>query len=266
MTALSVVIAARDEEDMLPGCLARLGFADQVVVALDDRTTDTSADISARFGATVVPVAFSGFASVKNAGMAAATGDWVLIVDADERVTDALAREVEAACRATGPEAAYRVPIENYFYGRRMRHGGWATELPMRLFRRSGATYTGDVHEVLTIPPGATVGTLSSPLVHFSHRSIIDSLRKSSSYVDLEARAMLAQGAPKVTAWRAARAAGRELAWRGVRRSGWRDGVPGVIETIYQPLVALAVHVRLWELQQSPSVPEKYADLERRLT
>jgi hypothetical protein len=76
---------------------------------------------------------------------------------------------------------------------------------------------------------------------------------------------VLAQGVPRVTVGWVARAAGRVLAWRGVRRSGWRDGVPGIIETLYQPIVSLAVHARLWELQQSPSVPELYADLDRQL-
>jgi hypothetical protein len=152
------------------------------------------------------------------------------------------------------------VPIANYFLGQLMEHGGWADERPVRLFRRGRARYQGDIHERLVVD--GAVGDLSAPLVHFSHRSIVDNLQKTAVYADVQARELMAQGGRPASGWTVARAAGRQLAWRLLRRSGWRDGSPGVIEAVYQALSHAAVEARRWELQQQPTLPERYSALE----
>lgn len=260
---VSVVIAVRDEETMLPGCLERLGFANEVVVILDDRTTDRSNDIAEAWGATVVSHRFTSFAAAKNLGIDRATGHWVLIVDADERISARLAAEIDRVVSET--RDAYRAPIANYFYGRQMSHGGWSEERPVRLWRRGSGRYEGRIHEVVKLTEGCEVGELINPIVHFSHRSVLDNLRKTAEYADLEARAMLAEGSAPVTPSTLVRVAARELLRRLVRRRAWRDGMPGWIEALYQPLSLLAVRARLWELQQEPSVAERYRLLEEEL-
>lgn len=258
---LSVVILVRDEDQMLPGCLARLSFADEVVVVVDDRSTDRSEVIARDAGAVVLIHPFRSFADAKNAGLDRTSGEWVLFIDADERVSVALAAEIREALGR--PADAYRIPIVNYFYGSRMQHGGWASERPVRLVRRGAARYTGEIHEVLELLPETKTAELANPIAHFSHRSVVDNLRKTAEYAEIQARDLVARGAPPVTGWTLARVVARELTRRLVRRGGWRDGVPGWIEALYQPLSLMSVHARLWEIQQrEPSIPEKYADLE----
>lgn len=263
MTAtLSAVIVARNEAEMIEGCLRRLGFADEVIVAVDDRTTDGTAELAAANGAAVHHLHFESFAQMKNAALDLARGDWVLIVDADERVTTPLATEIRASL--SGPHVAYHVPIENWFYGSRIRHNRWR-EAPIRLIHRGAARYTGMVHETLEFPGGGSVGTLRNGLAHFSHRSILENLAKTHHYADLQARDMLAAGHPRVT-WRTmVRAVAGELGQRLVLRRGFRDGTPGIIEGLYQPFSTMCTYARLWELQQQPSIRERYEAADRSL-
>ncbi|MBV9256374.1 MAG: glycosyltransferase [Actinobacteria bacterium] len=257
---VSALVVARDEADMIDGCLDRLGFADEVVVVVDDRTTDDTAERARRHGASVSTEHFESFASLKNAGIERCRSEWVLVVDADERVTAQLAAEVRLAL--AGSAVAYRIPIQNYFFGGRIRFGGWR-ERPVRLFRREGIRYEGDIHETLRLPAAAPVADLDGGLAHFSHRSIAHNLAKTSAYADIQAAEMLRQGHPPVTARTLFRVVLGEVWRRLLRGRGFRDGMPGVIESLYQPFSMMVVYVRLWELQQQPDLAERYRQLDR---
>jgi glycosyltransferase involved in cell wall biosynthesis len=238
-----------------------LGFADEVIVVVDSRTTDASPGLARDAGAKVVYHDFAGFAGLKNAGLEAVKSEWALVVDADERVGARLATEIRAALSTQFD--AYRIPAINYFYGHQMRWGGW-NESHIRLIRTGCARYVGDLHEMFTfIDPGASVGTFAEPLHHFSHSSILDNLHKTASYSDVEARSRVLAGAEPVTSAQLYFVVLREIIRRLIIRQGWRDGVPGTIECLYQPLSLLAVRTRLWEIQQSPSIDELYERLEQ---
>jgi len=261
---LSVVVAVRDEEDMLPGCLRCLGFADEVVVVLDDRTTDRSCGIAVAAGARVLKAAFSDFAALRSEGLDAASGSWVLVVDADERVDARLAREIVQACAAP-EQAAYALRIANVFYGQPMVHGGWASEAPVRLFPHGSARFVGSVHEHLEFDTALEVKILAAPLLHFSHRSLEHALSKSAAYGDLAGRRLYEQRAPTVTTVRMLRVAAYHLLRRMVWKQAWRDGVPGVFEVFRTETEHLAGQVRLWELQRGADPVAIYADLDQRI-
>lgn len=261
VSELSVVVIARDEAAMLPGCLRRLTFADEVIVVIDDRTSDGSGEIAERAGATVIRHRFTGFADMKNAGLDRARGQWVLFVDADERVSRELASEIRGAI-GQDHDDAFRVPIANFFYGRRMAFGGWQ-ERPVRLVRSGRASFVGDIHEVIQLQgAGARIADLHHPLAHFSHRSVLDNLHKTAVFGDVQARELAASNAAPVTARRLFGTVLKELVHRLILRQGWRDGIPGVIEALYQPLSLFTVQARLWELQQDPSIEQRYRELE----
>ena len=234
MASISVVVAVRDEEAMLPGCVRRLSFADQLVVVVDDRTQDGSAEIAASAGAVVLHETFRGFGNLKNAGMSRATCDWVFVLDADERVSRALAQELRQ--RVEGPFDAFRVQMANYFHGTLMRGGGWQ-ERPIRVWRREWASYPGAIHERPDFGGRRPrLGQLDAPLVHFSHRTIVDNLRKSANYVEIQANEMLADSrsvTPRRLYWtllaRIALSSG--LAVRMARRSS--GGVRGRLLAVF---------------------------------
>jgi glycosyltransferase involved in cell wall biosynthesis len=259
---LSAVIIARDEAGMIERCLDRVAFADERLVVIDDRTVDDTAARARARGASVVEMPFTTFSDLRNRAIGAATGDWLLFVDADERVTTDLAAEIRSAM--LGPHDAHRLRIQNWFYGSRIRDSGFR-ERPIRLVRREGARFVGDIHETLELPAHADVSILNEPLIHLSHRSVLDNLDKTAAYADIQAREMLAAGHPRITRWSLARTAVSVLVRHLVVGRGYRDGTPGFVESMYQSFSIFCVHVRLWELQRQPSIEARYEALEEGL-
>jgi glycosyltransferase involved in cell wall biosynthesis len=261
---LSAVIAARDEEEMIEGALRSLAFCDEIVVVVDDRTTDRTEEIARRHTDNVLVEPFVDFAHIRNAGIRAARGEWILHVDADERITPALASEIRERLAAAPQELAFRGPTINFFWGRRMEHGGWGTMMQVRLVRREHAEFSGRVHERTEVPP-ERIGTLRGERWHFSHRSIEEDLVKAIRYGRLEARDRYEAGARRVTPWTLLRVMALEFGRRMVRRGGFRDGMPGIVEAVFQPFALFCARVMLWELQQGDAVRRRYEALEREL-
>jgi glycosyltransferase involved in cell wall biosynthesis len=258
---LSAVLAVFNEEPMLERGLELLGFCDEIVVVVDSRSDDRTEEIARRHTDRVWVEDFVDFAAHKNAAIERAQGDWVLVVDADERVTPALAREIKETLARDPAEWGFRFEIVSFFLGQRMRHGGWR-QRHLRLVRREHARWDGAIHERLSIPP-ARVGELNEELWHFSHRSIQEMLAKTVRFGDVQSRELFEQGAPRVTPWTLARLMLRELAFRMVSRRGYKDGMPGVVESLYQPFSLFCVHVMLWQRQRGETLWETYQALER---
>lgn len=185
---LSCLIVARNEQAMLPDCLASLGFADQIVVVLD-RTTDTSRQIAEAAGALVIEGSWESEGARRNTGIDACTCDWILEVDADERATDAVAAEVTARIQ-TSPEGICLIPIRNIISGREVRYG-WgayngAASAP-RLFSK-GAKVWGPERVHPSLVTGPKLGSLEHGLLHLVDRDISDMISRMNRYTDLMAR------------------------------------------------------------------------------
>ena len=227
---ISALIVARNEEARLPDCLASIAFADEIVVVLD-RTTDASTALAQAAGARVIEGGWELEGERRNTGIAACTGDWILEVDADERVSPDLA----AAIRATIAESRFawhQVPVDNYIGTRLIRHG-WAgsfgtTSVP-RLFRRGAKRWRAQrVHPGLDWTgeqgPPIRVGAL----IHLVDRDISDMLRRLDRYSSAKAADLIASGNIGTL-----RANVRRFFSRGfksyVSRKGYREGAWGVL-------------------------------------
>jgi glycosyltransferase involved in cell wall biosynthesis len=256
---LSAVLAVRDEESMLRQCLDLLKFADEIVVVVDARTRDATEEIAREYTPHVHLKTFADFSTQKNYAIDQATSDWALAVDADERVTPALADEIVAAIREPSEHVAFRMPRWHFFFGKRFRHGGWDNDKPIRLIRRGAARYAGEIHEVLTVD--GAIDELQAPIWHFTHRDIESMLLKTANFGQVQARELAAL-TPRVTTGTLFRIMVGEMYSRLVKGRGWRDGVEGVIESLYQPFSLFCVHVMLWERQLQPSLDERYRQLE----
>lgn len=258
---LSAVLAVRNEEPMLEKGLALLGFCDEIVVLVDSRTTDRTEEIARRYTDRVWVEDFRDFAAHKNAAIEKARGDWVLIVDADERITPALASEIQRTLDRDPYEWAFNIETINFFLGQRMDHGAWKED-HVRLIRREHARYSGAIHEWFTVPPDR-LGRLVEGMWHFSHRSIEEMLAKTVRFGEVQARGLQEAGAPRVNPWRLAWVMLREFGFRMVRQQGYKDGMPGIIEAIYQPFSLFCVQVMLWQRQRPESLWDTYQGLER---
>ncbi|MDX3904406.1 MAG: glycosyltransferase family 2 protein [Pigmentiphaga sp.] len=189
---LSVIIITRNEARNLAECLESVRFADEIVV-VDSGSTDDTVDIARRHGARVeITTDWPGFGPQKNRALDLATGDWVLSLDADERVTPELAAAIGQALRSPAHDA-YDMPRLSSFCGRFIRHSGWWPDRVLRLFRRGTARFTDDlVHE--KVVAGGSVGHLTPHLLHYTYPDLDSAIAKMNRYSSDSARALRARG------------------------------------------------------------------------
>jgi glycosyltransferase involved in cell wall biosynthesis len=190
---VSACVIAFDEEPYIADCLRSLAWCDELVL-VDSHSTDRTREIAAELGARVIERDWPGFGEQKEFAVAEATHDWVLCLDADERVTPELRAEIEALQRAGFPgPRGWRIPRLSSYMGRWIRHGTWYPSRQLRLYHRAHGRWGGNPpHEkvLLDSPPG----TLKGDLQHYPYRSFADHLAKIDSYTTTKARGMHARG------------------------------------------------------------------------
>ena len=240
---LSCLVVARNEAENLPGCLERLGFADEIVVVLD-RTDDASPAIAERYGARLLPGAWELEGPRRNAGIAACTGDWIFEVDADERVLPELAAEVLATV-AEAPPGHFLVPFDNYVGGRLIRYGwggAWGVNAAPRLFAR-GMKRWGDqrVHPALQLD--GPRGRLTARMRHEVDADISDMLHRLDRYTSLRAADLRDSGRIGSLPGNLRRGASRFLKCY-VSRQGWREGAWGFLIALCAGLYPLLSHLK----------------------
>ncbi len=189
---LSVVLITRNEAHRIRDCLESVAFADQIVV-VDSGSDDATVGICREFTDRVHVTDWPGFGPQKNRALDLAEGDWVLSLDADERVSDALREEILAATASPGDCVAYRVPRRTNYCGRWLRHGGCWPDRVLRLFRRGCARFSDDLVHERVLAEGR-VGTLRTPLLHYSMPGFEEVLHKLNTYTTLSARMHYARG------------------------------------------------------------------------
>lgn len=191
MTRLSVIVITRDEAHNIRECLESVRWADELVV-VDSGSTDGTQAVCREYAAKLIETDWPGYGPQKNRALEHATGEWVLSIDADERVTPELRREIEAAITNPG-FAVYRMPRRSSYCGRFMRHGGWWPDRVARLFRRGHARFSDAVvHERLEAQ--GPIGELQAPLLHFSFRDLEQVLNKVNSYSSAGAEMLVNRG------------------------------------------------------------------------
>lgn len=251
---LSVVVIALDEEARLPECLASVSFADEIVV-LDSGSRDRTVEIARAAGARVeTSPDWPGFGPQKNRALALATRDWVLSIDADERVTPELREEIQAVVRSGAAAAdAFDIPRRSSYCGQYMAHSGWYPDRVPRLFRRGRARFSDDiVHERLVTD--GPVGHLRCDLLHESFDDLSDVLRKLDAYSTAGARRMWEQGRRASLA----RAIASGL-WSFVRtyllQRGFLDGRMGFVLAVSNAEGTYYRYLKLWLLQRAGAAP-----------
>jgi len=188
---LSAIVITLNEADNIAGCLDALAFCDERIV-VDGGSSDETVRIAESKGARVLAHLFEGFGAQKGYALSLATGDWVLSIDADERVPPALVDEIKRAVES-GAADGYELPRRSAFCGRVMDHSGWAPDYVLRLFRRDKAYFTGDlVHERVVCT--GKVERLKQPLMHDPVKRLEDALSRMDRYSTAGAEQLLAAG------------------------------------------------------------------------
>lgn len=247
MISLSVIVITKNEARNIAACLQSVSFADQLVV-LDSGSRDGTPDIAQSIGAEVSENHdWQGFGVQKNRALALARGDWVLSIDADERVTPALRAEIMRALAAPAFEA-YSIPRLSSYCGQDMRYSGWYPDRVTRLFKRNAAHFSNElVHEkILT---SCLVGQLTSPLLHESFTGFEAVLDKVNRYSSAGAQMLFARG--KTASPGKAFAHG---VWAFIRtyvlKRGFLDGRMGLVLAISNAEGTYYRYLKLWLLCQ----------------
>ncbi len=254
---LSVVLITRNEAARIARCLEGVRWADELIV-VDQFSDDDTQAICRRFGARVVVREMTkGFGEQKNFAINQATQPWILSLDADEVVTEALKSEIEQVLKTAGPQVGYRMPRLTNYLGRFIRHCGWYPRPVLRLFRRGYGRFTDAmVHEELLVD--GPVGDLRGDLLHFSYDTSADHIRKLLLYSGLDARMVHQRGRrfrPLTWVWYLA---GRPLlimVRKYLLQGGIREGREGLILSIMAGVVSFVTYAKAWSLSQEASNP-----------
>lgn len=228
MPTLTAAVIARDEEGLLADCLVSIAFADERLVLVDAATSDRTREVAAAAGARVEERLFDNFAGQRDAALRLASGEWVLFVDADERVPDALRDEVARVIAAPTGRQGFWIPRENVLLGRVVRYAGWYPDYQLRLLLRSAARMDPlrVVHEQAIVD--GSVGHLTHPLVHLNYRSLAEFVTKQERYCTYDAeRWLMTYGRPRVRALVGQPL--REFWRRFVTLRGYREGWLGLV-------------------------------------
>jgi (heptosyl)LPS beta-1,4-glucosyltransferase len=256
LPTVACVVITKNEEANIQDCLRSVQWANELIV-VDAESCDKTVELARACGAKVSVRSWPGFGLQKNFGMAQALSDWILILDADERVTEELRGEIKAYLDGwtPGSPVAYRIPRRNIFYGAWVRGGGVYPDYQVRLFRRGLAQYNDvAVHENLIVD--GEIGTVAGHLDHYTERRIQDHFKKFGLYTTLAAQ----EKAKTVRAVRWIDLIVRPLVvWvkTYVLKQGLRDGVRGLIVCVFASMYTFVKYAKLWDVtRQAASHPD----------
>lgn len=253
MSTLSVVINVFNEGHLLKECLESVRWADEIVIT-DMHSTDNSAEVYRQYTNKAVMIPWEPIADrVHNIGFAEATGDWVLKLDPDERVSFALAQQIREIMGSPTSDAAYRLPFKDYIFGRWIRYTGWQGNREVgliRLFRRSQVTWQTQVHSQPVIE--GKVGAvrydeqLDNAIEHINYTSVSQFVEKLNRYTSAEAESRLARG--KTFHWlKLFYHPAKEFWRRYIRGKGFRDGLHGLVLSLLMAFYAQLILIKMWE-------------------
>ena len=248
--AIACVVITKNEEANIQDCLDSVAWiAERVVV--DAESTDRTAELARAAGARVLVRPWPGFGPQKNLAMEQATAEWILILDADERVPAPLQSEIRSCIdtwRPGDPEA-YEIPRKNYFYGAWVRYAGVYPDYQIRLVRRGSARYNDvPVHENLIVK--GPIGRLTQPMDHFTERRIRDHFRKFGLYTTLAAQEK-GRTVHRVNAFDLLLRPLVVFTKSYVLKRGYRDGVRGLIVSGFAGMYTFVKYAKLWAMTAS---------------
>ncbi len=252
MEKISVAIITHNEEGDIRDCLESVKWADEIVV-VDSFSTDRTVEICQQYSDKVFQREWPGFSVQKNNAIDLTTNTWVLIIDADERVSEGLKAEIKEVLSLgsfgrNGPEFdGYLIPRRSYFLGRWIKYGGWYPDYSVRLFRKDkGRFEQREIHESVKI--NGKTGRLKNPLEHYTYRSLSEYIRRMDSYSTLAAREMAKTGRgsgigsmlyrPLFTFFR-----------MYVLQQGFREGIYGLLLAILYSYYTFVKYAKLWEMK-----------------
>jgi glycosyltransferase involved in cell wall biosynthesis len=245
---VSACVIAYQEEKAIKDCIDALSFCDEVIV-VDSHSTDRTRQIATACGARVIEHDWEGHIAQKNYAVSLARNDWVLCVDADERVTPELREAIQRVLRDDAPSHdAYEVNRRTIYLGAWIKHGGWYPDRKTRLFHRRKARWGGvNPHDHVVVDADARLGRLDADLEHRSYEDVADHLKTIDFFSTISAREKLAQGQGGIEL-QLLFGAPFKFFKMFVLQGGFLDGWRGLIVATLGAFFVFLKYAKLWEL------------------
>ena len=244
MENISVTIITKDEEQLIEDCLQSVGWADEIIV-VDSGSKDNTLQIARNYTGSIFFNKWNGFAAQKEYALGLAKNDWVLSIDADERVSNKLKNEIEN--NDFSQFDGYFIPRENYFFRKHITTCGWGRDRQLRLFRKSKTKLTNRlVHEGFEV--NGKIGNLKNPVIHFTFNSIDKTISKINHYSTLEA-AEKYKSKKNITGGTILSHGISSFLRSFISLHGYKDGVHGLMISIIDSMTTFLTYMKMWELQ-----------------
>lgn len=247
MKKLSGIVIARDAENVIADCLESISFCQEIIV-VDNDSKDRTSEIARRAGAKVFSTKTDDFSQMRNLGLKKSKEEWILYIDADERIDKQLENSITSLLRSRNERkqiAAYVMKRKNFYYG----NFEWPyIERLARLFRKSSFKgWRGKLHETAFFEGESS--QLDGFLIHFSHTDLTSMLNKTIDWSTIEAQLRFDSGHPSVKWWRFPRVMITAFVDSYIKQKGFKAGTAGLIEAIYQSFSMFITYAKLWEMQ-----------------
>jgi (heptosyl)LPS beta-1,4-glucosyltransferase len=255
MSKISVVISAYNEEKMIKDCLESVRWADEIIV-VDNQSNDNTTKIAKKYTKKVYSRPNNSMLNVnKNFGFTKATSDWILSLDADERITKSLKHEITKTLNHKITKSleqeinGYRMARRNIIFGKEMKGGIWCPDYVTRLFRKDKGKFPEKHnHELLGVD--GEVGTLKHHILHYNYNSIDQYLSKlQKQYLDHEVKVFITSK-KKIHWYDAIRFPAEDFLKNFFARNGYKDGLHGLVLSMLQSFYMFLVFTKVWEKQK----------------
>lgn len=249
MQKISAVILTKNEENNIGKCIKSVAWCDEIIV-IDDGSIDRTIEIAKENNATLYSRSLGGdFASQRNFGISRAKNDWILFVDADELVPDALAYEISNAIQLRSQDlrgcSGFYVKREYCIWGKKLKYGETANEWRLRLAKKSEGHWVGKVHEKWHVR--GLIGKLVNPLSHFPHQTLDEFLKEINFYTDIRAKELNSRGV-KAFFWSISLYPFGKFMVNYILKRGFMDGIPGLVMAIAMSFHSFLVRGKLWTI------------------
>lgn len=245
MPKLALLIIAFNEEAHIAECIRSAPFADEIIV-VDSGSTDRTVAIAQELGAKVYYNKMTSFSEQRNVALDHATADWVLFLDADERISPELGRTIQGLMSSTPGYTGFKLPRRSYFLGQWVR--GWYPDRVIRLFKRPKGHYTGIVHEAVHI--NGSIDILHEDIIHYPYKDIEIYITKMNKYTTMAAQDLFERGRRATLTdilFRPPFAAFKML----ILRKSLLDGVVGFLVSILSGIYVFLKYSKLYFLQKN---------------
>ena len=246
MTKITAIIPTLNEEIHIEAAIKSVDFADEIIV-IDSFSTDKTIELAEKYNVKIIKREFDDFSSQKNFAISKAKHAWIYVLDADERVTPEVRKEILEAVQNPKNNVGFFVRRSFYFAGKKIKYSGWQRDKVVRLFLKEHCTYQGIVHE--TIRTNGELGFFKNKIDHFGYKNYNHFISKIHQYGELKAKELHSKG-KKVTAYHLLIKPTYRLFSHFILKKGFLDGYTGLVLSITQAYAVLTRYIKLWLLNK----------------